>query len=116
MAAPNPFNYGMDKIKAAYLPHEHAFPMRYVIAPEAAASGEGEKMKAACKYGAVDLDEKPERYDIAVGAIIWATGWKPYDAARITPYAYGSSPDIITNVEMERRAAKSRTHPGNADY
>jgi len=24
----NPFNYGLDKVKAAYLPHEHAFPMR----------------------------------------------------------------------------------------
>ncbi len=30
----NPFNYGLDEVKAAYLPHEHAFPMRYVVAPE----------------------------------------------------------------------------------
>ncbi|RJR23218.1 MAG: CoB--CoM heterodisulfide reductase iron-sulfur subunit A family protein, partial [Desulfobacteraceae bacterium] len=27
----NPFNYGIDNIKAAYLPHEFAFPMRYVL-------------------------------------------------------------------------------------
>ena len=105
MEIPNPFNYGLDNIKAAYLPHEHAFPMRYVIAPEALANGDGEKIKAACKYGAVDLDEKPESIDISVGAIIWATGWKPYDAAKITPYLYDQSPDIINNVEMERLAA-----------
>ncbi len=27
----NSFNYGMDKTKAAYLPHDLSFPMRYVI-------------------------------------------------------------------------------------
>ena len=105
MEVPNPFNYGLDKTKAAYLPHEHAYPMRYVIAPEAVTGGEGEKIKAACKYGAVDLDEKPETIDINAGAIIWATGWKPYDAAKLTSYIYDQSPDIINNVEMERLAA-----------
>ncbi|NQU61294.1 MAG: CoB--CoM heterodisulfide reductase iron-sulfur subunit A family protein [Rhodospirillales bacterium] len=105
MEVPNPFNYGLDKIKAAYLPHEHAYPMRYIIAPEAVAGGEGEKIKAACKYGAIDLDEKTETHDINVGAIIWATGWKPYDASKLTSYIYDQSPDIINNVEMERLAA-----------
>jgi len=105
MEVPNPFNYGLDKTKAAYLPHEHAYPMRYVVAPEAVESGEGEKIKAACKYGAVDLDEKPETSEINVGAIIWATGWKPYDASKLTSYVYDQSPDIINNVEMERLAA-----------
>jgi len=105
MEVPNPFNYGLDNTKAAYLPHEHAFPMRYVIAPEAAAGAEGEKIKAACKYGAIDLDEKPETSDINVGAIIWATGWKPYDPNKLTSYIYDQSPDIINNVEMERLAS-----------
>jgi len=26
--------------------------------------------------------------EIKVGAVIWATGWKPYDAAKIQPYGY----------------------------
>ena len=70
----NPFNYGLDKVKAAYLPHEHAFPMRYVVAPEAIAAGEGEKLKAACAYGALDPDDKGDTFDLHVGAVIWATG------------------------------------------
>ena len=28
---PNEFNFGMDKTKAIYLPHEFAFPLSYVI-------------------------------------------------------------------------------------
>jgi len=39
------------------------------------------------------------------GAIIQATGWKPYDATKLTHLGYGSSPDIITNVQMEEMAA-----------
>jgi quinone-modifying oxidoreductase subunit QmoA len=104
MEVPNPFNYGLDKVKAAYLPHEHAFPMRYLIAPEAIGTSEADKIKAACKYDAVDLEEREETFTINAGAIVWATGWKPYDAAKITPYSYNESPDIITNVEMERLA------------
>ncbi len=105
MEVPNPFNYGMDKVKAAYLPHEHAFPMRYVVAPEAIGTAEADKIKAACPRDAVDLDETPQRFDINAGAVIWATGWTPYDASLITSYSYDRSPDIITNVEMERLAA-----------
>jgi len=102
---PNPFNYGLDKIKAAHLPHEHAFPMRYVIAPEAIKAGEGDKLKASCKFGAINPDDEGESFDLNVGAIIWATGWKPYDASKLTPYSYDLSPDIINNVEMERLAS-----------
>ena len=104
---PDPFNYGMSRVKAAYLPHEMAFPLRYVIDPAVIGTPEAEKIKAACKYGAVDLDEQPGRFEINAGAIIWATGWKPYDPARITPYGYERSPDIITNMEMERLAARN---------
>lgn len=101
----NPFNYGLDKVKAAYLPHEMAYPMRYVVDPKVIGTAEAEAIKAACKYGAVDLDDKEKVFELTVGAIVWATGWQPYDAAKINPYHYGSTPDIVTNVEMERLAS-----------
>ena len=104
MKVPNPFNYGMDKVKAAYLPHEHAYPMRYVVAPQAIGTPEADKIKAACKYDAIDLDDAETTFEVNAGAIIWATGWKPYDAARIDEYNYGRNPDVITNMEMERLA------------
>ncbi|MCP5368064.1 MAG: CoB--CoM heterodisulfide reductase iron-sulfur subunit A family protein [Hyphomicrobiales bacterium] len=102
---PNPFNYGLDDISAAYLPHEHAFPMRYVIDPSVIGTPEADKIKAACKYDAVDLDETAQTFDLNVGAIIWATGWQPYDPSKLTSYRYDEIPDVITNVEMERLAA-----------
>ena len=110
---PNPFNSGLSKTKAAYLPHEHAFPMRYVIDPSVVGTSEGEKIKAACKYNAVQLDEKETTFELAAGAIIWATGWKPYDASKLTSYGYDSSPDIINNVEMERLASHNGPTKGH---
>ncbi|KAF0118277.1 MAG: hdrA [Rhodospirillaceae bacterium] len=105
MKVQNQFDYNLGKVSAAYLPHEMAFPMRYVIAPQVLGTPEAERIKAACKYDAVDLDEKESTFDLHVGAIVWATGWQPYDAARISPYRYAYLKDVITNVEMERLAA-----------
>ncbi|GAB4345617.1 MAG: CoB--CoM heterodisulfide reductase iron-sulfur subunit A family protein [Gammaproteobacteria bacterium] len=98
------FNYGLGKRKGAYLPHTHAFPERYVLDPRIVANGEGEKAKAACRYDAIDLEMAEQSTEIKVGAVIWATGWKPYDAARIQPYGYDRFPNVITNVEFERLA------------
>ena len=40
-----------------------------------------------------------------VGAIVQATGWLPYDPENLKDdLAFGSSPDIITNVQMEEMA------------
>ncbi|HDL89859.1 MAG TPA: CoB--CoM heterodisulfide reductase iron-sulfur subunit A family protein, partial [Thermodesulforhabdus norvegica] len=105
MEIDNPFNYGMDKIKAAYLPHDMAFPMRYVIDPALVQSPEAQKVKEACPYDAIDLDMQPQKIELKVGAIIWATGWNPYDAKKLDTYGFGVYPDVITNVMMERMAS-----------
>jgi quinone-modifying oxidoreductase, subunit QmoB len=42
---------------------------------------------------------------IQAGAIVVASGWKPYDASRLSALGYGLSPDVVTNVELERMAA-----------
>lgn len=101
---PNPFNYGLDKIKAAYLPHAMAYPLRYVLDPSIVGTPEGEKAKAACKVDAIDLDMQEETVNLKVGSVIWATGWRPYDAAKIQPYGYDRFANVITSVEFERLA------------
>ena len=102
---PNEFNYGMDKVKAAYLPHEFAFPMRYVISPEIIGTEEAEKCQEACKYNAVDLEMKPETKNIKAGSIIWATGWQPFDPSKVEYYGFDKHQNVITNVMMERLAS-----------
>ena len=78
----DPFNYGLSKVKAAYLPHPNSpSPFATWSTPHVIGTGRGlGQVKAACPYGAIDLDMQPERFDLKVGSIVWATGWEPFDA------------------------------------
>jgi quinone-modifying oxidoreductase subunit QmoA len=102
---PNPFNYGMNRIKAAYMPLETAFPQRYVLAPEIIGTEDAKRCQEACAYDAVDLAMSPRTVNLKVASIVVATGWEPYDAARIDNLEFGKAPNVITNVMMERLAA-----------
>jgi len=95
-------NYGLGKRKGAYLQSAMAYPQRYVIDPQMIGTEDAGKAKEACKYGAIDLDMQEESNTITVGAIIWATGWQPYDANKIQPYGYDRIANVITSVEFER--------------
>jgi len=102
---PNEFNKGLDNTKAIYLPHEMAFPMRHVVDPAYADDDSMKKCVDACKYDAIDLDMKAKTINVKAKSIIWATGWKPYDAAKIENLGFGQVRNVITNVMLERLAA-----------
>ncbi|AEH22290.1 fumarate reductase/succinate dehydrogenase flavoprotein domain protein [Thermodesulfobacterium geofontis OPF15] len=99
------FDFGLRKTKAIYLPHPMAFPMKYVLDKSALAPGDLERIMSACKYNAIDPDMKEETLEFEVGAIIWATGWKPYDATKLDNLGYGKYANVITNMQMERLAS-----------
>jgi quinone-modifying oxidoreductase, subunit QmoA len=102
---PNAFNFGMGKTKAIYLAHEMAFPMKYAIDAAACRLTECAKCVEVCDYQAIDLGMPRKSMTLKVGAVIVATGWDPYDAARIDNLGFGKYPDVITNVMLERLAA-----------
>ena len=101
------YNFGMCKTKGAYLPFEMAFPAKFVISPQIIGTDDATKVKEACKYDAVDLDMQAKTVDLPVGAIVWATGWEPYDAHRIDNLGFGQYDNIVTNMMLERLASKS---------
>lgn len=98
----NPHNYNLGRMKAAYLPHNMAYPQRYVIDPSIIGTEDGERAKTACKFDAIDLEMGEQEHKLQVGAIVWATGWKPYDAGKIQPYGYDRFENVVTSVEFER--------------
>ncbi len=101
---PDEFNYGLSKTKAAYLPYAMAFPDTYVI-DRSSCKEACHACADACKYGAVDLGQTERRETFQVAAVVAATGWAPYDAARIDVLGYGKFKNVITNAIMERLAA-----------
>ncbi len=107
MEVTDEFNLGMGKTKGVYLPFEMAFPAKFVISPQIIGTEDATKVKEACKYDAVDLDMQAKTVKLPVGAIVWATGWEPYDAHRIDNLGFGQYDNIITNMMLERLASKS---------
>ena len=109
---PNDFNHGMDTTKAIYLPHDMAFPMKYVIDPETCLGKQCAKCVEACPYEAVELDMRGETRDLKVGAVVWATGWIPFDASQVAYYGFGRYLNVVTNVMMERMASSNGPSSG----
>lgn len=108
--APNDFDFGMSKHKAAYLPHDMAYPFRYVIDGSSCKGlngGDCRECVKVCKYDAIDLEDEPQEIHLKTGAVIVTTGWDPYNAIKVTEHGFGVYKNVITNVLMERLAANN---------
>ena len=98
---PDEFNLGLAKRKAAYLDYAQAIPPKFSIDKEVCLFfKKGGKCKACekfCPTGAVDFSQVDEDKDVAVGAVILAPGFKPYDPTQYGAYHYAkpsSDPNI----------------------
>jgi quinone-modifying oxidoreductase subunit QmoA len=100
----NDFNYGMDETKAIYQPYKMSYPARLTIDREACKPGCEECLKV-CKYDAIDLNAVAVDSEEEVASVVFTTGWKPYDAAKIKHYGFSTLPNVINNVMFERLAA-----------
>lgn len=98
----NEFDFGLSKRKALYKSMPFAFPGRYVLDPKSLTPSDTAKI-AACKF--IDTKEQPRTVELNVGAIVVATGWKPYDVTRLANLGAGSVKNCITNMQMERLAS-----------
>jgi len=103
----NDFNLGLDRTKALYRPHEMAYPALHVLDRDALSDADADRLAADCPPGALDLEMGEETLDLKVGAVIVATGWRPYDAGQLGHLGYGRCGNVITNVVMERLASRS---------
>lgn len=101
----DPFNYGMTSRKAIALPHELAYPVRFHLDDAACNRESCKKCVDSCLYNAIQLDATPKTKEIKVNAVILSTGWKPYEPQNLEGFSWGKSPDVLTNVMMERLGA-----------
>jgi quinone-modifying oxidoreductase subunit QmoA len=99
------FDFGVGTRKTAYKTHPFMFPMRYVVDADNASDSELAAIKNACPYDAVDLDDAAKTIELKVGAIVVATGWKPYDVSKLTKLGGGKLKNVVTNMQFERLCA-----------
>ncbi len=98
------FNCGITKTKAVRLPHRMAFPAQYAM-DRGACAGDCRLCADACRYNAIDLQQQETRKTLRAASVVMATGWAPYDAAKIDNLGFGRYANVVTNVMLERMAA-----------
>lgn len=87
---------------------------------------EGRKNIKVYKSSIIEkTDGQPGMYDVTIssanrtetiraGAIVLATGWRPYDAKKLGHLGYGIFKDVVTNIEFEDMARNNRiTRPSD---
>lgn len=103
---PDEFNLGMGTTKALYLPHPMAWPSEYVLDKDALAASDVAVLQESVPEGGIDLGMEAKEIEIEAGAIVVATGWRPYDATKLDHLGFGAIENVVTNVMVERMAAK----------
>ena len=100
--ASSDFEFGLAKRKALHLDMPFAYPGRYVLEKDECKSAD---LEALADNEFIDLDESEREIEVNVGAIVIATGWKPYDVTNLTNLGAGAIENCISNMQMERLAA-----------
>jgi len=65
---------------------------------------------AACPAGAIRLDMREERTAIEARSVLVATGFQLFDAKRKPAYGFGTLPNVITSMQMDRILAPTRPY------
>jgi heterodisulfide reductase subunit A2 len=118
--APSEFDAGTTLRKAIYIPFPQAVPNKYMVDAASCIYLKNGKCKACVKAcpvpDCINLDEPDKEVVLSVGNIIVATGYKPFEAARMEQYGYGKYPNVLTSLEFERLVNASGPTGGNIHY
>ena len=87
------------------------------VAEKIAAVRENPRIKVLLNTSIEKVEGQPGAFQVSArqngsvtefraGSIVLATGWQPYDAAKLEHLGFGLSPDVITNVMLERQMKK----------
>ena len=79
-----------------------AFPARYTLDTHTLSKADTARV-AGAQF--LDLAEKPHEVELSVGAVVVATGWKPYDVTRLSNLGAGKVKNCISNMQLERLAS-----------
>lgn len=102
---PREYEMKLTTRKAIFMPHLYPFPRKYLIDEETCIhfkDGSCSACRDACPENAIIYEEKSEKEQLEIDAIIVATGFKPYDARKAGQYKYGVYRNVVTGMEYER--------------
>jgi heterodisulfide reductase subunit A len=97
---PSRWNLGLKPRKCIRIIFAQAVPLRATIEKDYCI--DCQMCVAACEHQAINLLYRPSQRRLTVGAIVLATGARPFDPAIKSEYGYGRISGVVTNLEFER--------------
>ena len=111
---PDPFNQEISKNKAIHIYFAQAIPLVTYI-DESCLYLKERKCQictAVCKTNAIDFDQKAEKMELKVGAIILSPGLEPFDPKVRKEYRYGEFQNVVTALDYERLLCATGPYEG----
>ena len=69
-------------------------------------------LRGVCKNKAIDFNQKPEKVEVKVGAIILSPGYEPFDPKLRDEYGYGKFENVVTSMDYERLLCSTGPYEG----
>lgn len=111
---PDVFNQEISKNKAIHIHFAQAIPLVAYISKECLYLKEKKCgiCENVCENKAIDFTQKPEKFEIKVGAIILSAGFEPFDAKLLNEYGYGKYKNVVTSMDYERILSSTGPYEG----
>ncbi|MHC4505987.1 MAG: FAD-dependent oxidoreductase, partial [Planctomycetota bacterium] len=113
---PDPYNERLANTKAISVAFAQAVPALAKIDAETCrflTKGKCRVCEKFCPAEAIDFEQKEERVELDVGAVILSPGFDEFDAALLPEYGYGIYPNVYTSIEFERLSNASGPFGGH---
>jgi heterodisulfide reductase subunit A len=112
--SPDHFNQEISKNKSIHIYFSQAIPLVTYIDDSCLFLKEKKCAicQSVCKTHAIDFNQKPEKMEIHVGAIILAPGFEPFDPRLREDYGYGKYPNVVTSLDYERLLCATGPYEG----
>jgi heterodisulfide reductase subunit A len=111
---PDKFNQEISKNKAVHIYYSQAIPLVAYI-DESCLYLKEKKCRiceGVCKNDAIDFQQKPEKIEIKIGAIILSLGLEPFDPTVKSDYGYGTLQNVVTSMDYERLMCATGPYEG----
>ncbi|MFX1303440.1 MAG: FAD-dependent oxidoreductase [Promethearchaeota archaeon] len=112
---PNIFDMNLGKRKSIYIPFPQAVPPVYLIDQELClklTKGVCGVCEKVCKAEAIDYEQKPQKINLKVGAIVVATGYDMLGEELTSRWGYNYK-NVVSALEYERMLSASGPFEGH---
>lgn len=104
------FHLGLGKRKAIHTLFPGSVPAAAVIDKSACrhfTDGSCDACVAACPFGSIDFEQQDQDMEVAAGAVVVATGYRPGSVSRFPELGHGAVENVYTLPEFERIASSN---------